>query len=391
MPMKRTGKQKLPPGGSVAVKSQVKTTEELPSLNGFLDKVSAGGVIWTSWGITIGPLIYFPSTEPAFLPYELLAVTIFHLVLWLQAHVLLPRLQCSQGLEKSVLSVFVVALVIFELLIPHRHFSSTFQRIPTISATYASGAVMQGARAMTVWAHRHTDEFKSWNGWQFQYFMFGCGWHDIRSARYIPHPNKRTVMAKEATLQFGVAVLTGLTAASILHLGKPWDVKLSLDLGTIVSMGIRWLSGCAMMISVFFIMDGLYLAAYTTCNGCEVDSIFGDWSKVNSLKAMWANYWNRPVGRMLASGVYKPLAPMLGTNVAKVAVFLVSGLGHVYGLNCCGGPVWVQLSMLFFFLAQVPCLAVEQALQLRGKVYVFLFGCLTAPLFLEPFLITAGF
>ena len=59
-------------------------------------------------------------------------------------------------------------------------------------------------------------------------------------------------------------------------------------------------------------------------------------------------------------------------------------------MNCTQQPVRLQLSMMAFFMLQLPLLKFEEALQLHGVTWVFWILFALSPLFVEPLLVTSG-
>ena len=52
--------------------------------------------------------------------------------------------------------------------------------------------------------------------------------------------------------------------------------------------------------------------------------------------------------------------------------------------------MWMQLSVLSFFMLQLPMMLVEESLGLKGTIWVFFAVYFTIPIFVEPMLATAG-
>ena len=72
--------------------------------------------------------------------------------------------------------------------------------------------------------------------------------------------------------------------------------------------------------------------------------------------------------------------------LAKVMVFVVSGVCHSYFLFTGGRPFLHQWSMFSFFALQLVLLQLEDSLQLSGRVWVYGSQAMLCPLFLEPVL-----
>jgi hypothetical protein len=206
----------------------------------------------------------------------------------------------------------------------------------------------------------------------------GVGWHDTSTAVPIKSEELR---AHESVSTFKqLAFAAGLAAVGLggLVLAAPTTLLL------------RWALGAALGLSFFNAMDSAMKLVYIHCCNVKVQGLFGDFSRVHTLRTFWGQYWNIPIIDLLGNGVYKPLAGATGSSLAKVAVFAVSGMGHTYALNCIGQPRWVQVSIMSFFLLQVPVLALEAALGLRGKAWTLGALAMCLPLAIEPFLVTAG-
>lgn len=120
----------------------------------------------------------------------------------------------------------------------------------------------------------------------------------------------------------------------------------------------------------------------------EIESIFGNiWADATTLRQLWSVYWNRPTAKLLKDGVYRPIMRAGGNrHVASMLVFAVSGAGHTFALTCFGAPVASQLSMLGFFVLQLPLVYLEGALKLRGAAWTFGALALLSPLFVHPLL-----
>ena len=207
----------------------------------------------------------------------------------------------------------------------------------------------------------------------------GVGWHDTSTAVAIESEQERSLETSANARQLLWALAAGVGSLAGLTLLRP------------ASMLMRWSLGSALMFAFFHLIDAAMRVAYACCCGVKVESIFGDLSRVNSLRSFWAHYWNRPIISLLGNGVYAPLRPIVGAPLAKLAVFIASGLGHTYALNCTGSPLWIQASVMMFFVYQVPLLWVEASTGLRGKLWVFMALASGCPLFVEPFLATGGF
>jgi len=84
------------------------------------------------------------------------------------------------------------------------------------------------------------------------------------------------------------------------------------------------------------------------------------------------------------------LRDAVGSPLAKVAVFTVSGMGHTYAMNCTRQPIWMQAAMMSCFLIQLPLLAIEESFGFEGPIWLRACILIASPLFVEPLLATLG-
>ena len=112
-----------------------------------------------------------------------------------------------------------------------------------------------------------------------------------------------------------------------------------------------------------------------------------------SLAEFWGRRWNRVVGHWLFSTFYRPFARAGHAASGVAAAFLGSAALHLYFTWAAIGFGW-SLVMASFFVLQVPLLLLEtrlgQARWPRLWRRAWTVGCLvlTAPLFVEPTLVT---
>jgi hypothetical protein len=108
-----------------------------------------------------------------------------------------------------------------------------------------------------------------------------------------------------------------------------------------------------------------------------------------SLGEFWGQRWNREIGGLLHRWCFRPLARRRHASVGVVWTFFCSGLLHALGVYAAVGLRDALLVQAFFVL-HGGGLLLERALRIprwppwAGRLWVWGFFALTAPLFLEP-------
>lgn len=115
--------------------------------------------------------------------------------------------------------------------------------------------------------------------------------------------------------------------------------------------------------------------------------------RAENLSEFWGRRWNVAFNEMTVIGVYRPLSPVTGRNVALVVSFLFSGLLHEMAISL---PVMAGFGLPFlYFLLHGFALLIERGLARRGtpmagwkgRVWTMLWLLLPLPiLFHRPFL-----
>ena len=91
------------------------------------------------------------------------------------------------------------------------------------------------------------------------------------------------------------------------------------------------------------------LAAFWQTVGVNCESQFRAPFQSTSLSEFWGRRWNVAFSEMASIGIYRPLSPWMGTNIAALIVFIFSGLVHelVISLPVLAG---FGLPMLYFLI-----------------------------------------
>ncbi|MBI3633095.1 MAG: membrane bound O-acyl transferase family-domain-containing protein [Candidatus Vogelbacteria bacterium] len=91
------------------------------------------------------------------------------------------------------------------------------------------------------------------------------------------------------------------------------------------------------------------LAAFWQSNRVGCQSQFNEPFLATSLSSFWGKRWNNAFSEMATSAIYRPLSPIVGTNLAAMAVFIFSGALHELVISF---PVHAGygLPMLYFLI-----------------------------------------
>ena len=156
---------------------------------------------------------------------------------------------------------------------------------------------------------------------------------------------------------------------------------------------IRHVCGMCLGFGFFITFDTVPRLLWFVVANIHVSSIFG-WASYDeagtSLRVFWSKFWNQPVAHMLVRGVYLPIRAEVGSPLAKVAVFVVSGMAHTYAMNCTHQPYWMQGSMMCCFLIQPFLLAIEEYGNIQGWLWLRFAIFVSSLFFVEPLLATLG-
>jgi hypothetical protein len=305
--------------------------------------------------------------------YDLPSVCAWHLSLWLIPHRLVH-------LPKTPLNVAGFLLCVAVLFLqPHMEIC---RRVPYIGAIHGAASVMVLIRSFEFYLNADSPEFRAYGGWRRMFFISSWGWHDIRCVKYVgPGFLKPELLrlAKWTCVMLGSALFE-------LAWGKhaaPGGARSSA-----YHYGVRWFVGFWCLLAWFNCMDSAVRALHFWADGHEVRPISVDpWGAV-TLKEFWGRRWNLPVQELLTKGVYLPVSRLkwlpMRKLVAKLLVFIVSGLGHTYAISC-GGEPWIHLgAMMCFFMVQIPLIFLEDTFNLSGHLWLFCAEVVWAPLFIEP-------
>eukprot|EP00946_MAST-07B_sp_MAST-7B-sp1_P003912 g3912.t1 len=274
-----------------------------------------------------------------------------------------------------ICSLFVVAL-------PHLP-------VCKIGLGRATGAAQGAASLLTVMRafqtlHKIEARDSKWertNG-RWRRFYQGCGlsWHDLDEgrARALQGP----AMAEHTSMVFYrlllYTALMVIPAVLISWLPAPGSILSALML-------VRCLLMSGALVAAFNVFDSAYLFLMSSVNGIAVTSIMkGTFWSAETVTDIWLG-WNLPVQRLLSRGVYMPLRKRgVPRALARFAVFLVSGAGHVYPCVVCGLTRTQTTFMMLFFLVQAPVIAFESALGVRSRVWCIGIEVFLSPLFVLP-------
>lgn len=251
-----------------------------------------------------------------------------------------------------------------------------------IGAMHGSASVFNALRSLQYYLNQ--EEFAGWKPFRRMYFISTWGWHDFRKIKYVGEQRAKEFLRNEL-FKLARSTMVILTSAGFLKWwGKPQ--KYSLDMYRFLLM--RWTAGFFMLVAWFDWMDAFPRALHLWADNHELKPISMDPWNAGGLKEFWRR-WDLPVQEMLAMGVYSPISsiPWLGPHrkrVARIAVFLLSALGHTYAISCGGLARRHLLAMFLFFMAQPPLLLAESVFKFRGALWMFLAELPVAPLFIEP-------
>jgi len=289
---------------------------------------------------------------------------------------------CSLGFARRW--TYVLALPIF--LLPHLPVCKRGVG-KAVGAAQGAAALVLIIRSFSM-LHRLEEDVAAkgrwasrWGRWRRVTQGMGLAWHDVDQTvvrALAPGPEHAAhtwALAKELA-QYGC----WLGASSVLMSLLPPTAA-----GAVLAL--RLLLGICCLLAGFNVFDLTWRLLMCATNGLAVQSIIaGSLWNSHTVKDLWLA-WNLPVQKLLGRGVYLPLRRRgVPRPAAKLAVFLVSGAGHLWPCFC-AGLAWEQLGcMLLFFVAQPLLVAVESALGLRSKAWAIGIEVLFSPLFVVPVL-----
>lgn len=300
----------------------------------------------------------------------------WHVSMWLIPHVFVHR-------PKTPLNVAGFAACLATLVLqPHSKIS---RQVPFVGALHGAASCMAIIRSLQYYLNQK--QYAGWRPWRRMFFISAWGWHDFRQLKYVgsePLIPELKRLGKWASILF---------MAVMFHLwqGKPADLARDLARVNIAKYFLaRWGVGFWTLLAWFNCMDAFVRSLHFWADGHEVRHISEDPWGARTLRDFWGRRWNVPVQELLASGVYAPIArakwlPMRKT-IAKLMVFVVSGVGHTYAISCGGSP-WGHLGAMYgFFMLQIPLVVAEHTLNLQGLPWMMMSEIPLAPLFIEPVL-----
>ena len=192
---------------------------------------------------------------------------------------------------------------------------------------------------------------KNWGRWRRYYAGCGLSWHDLDDTCTKTAPTGHASQLFKELCQY-LAVL--IIPSYIISTMPVPSSTFSLN------MTVRSFAMSGAMVAAFNVFDLAYRLLIGAVHGIAVKSIMADdfWGN-KTVAEIWKG-WNLPIQRLLASGVYQPLRKR-GTPrpLARLCVFAVSGVGHIYPCYCAGlGGVQIgcKLTLVLF------CLVVEGSL-----------------------------
>ena len=223
----------------------------------------------------------------------------------------------------------------------------------------------------------------SWGRWRRFYQGCGLSWHDLDYGQATALNNQKERSQHTSSLLqqlIQIIVLMVVPCFIIGQLPAPSSIFSTLML-------LRCAFMAAAMICAFNVFDLTYRWLMSATNGIAVGSIMkGDFWSAETVSEIWLG-WNLPVQRLLGNSVYLPLRKKgVPRSVAKLIVFLVSGLGHIYPCYV-AGLSYTQISfMMLFFVAQVVLIMIESVLGIRSRIWSIGIEICLSPLFVMPVL-----
>ena len=193
---------------------------------------------------------------------------------------------------------------------------------------------------------------------------------------------KRTGALRSLVLTtLGAVGATVLASSGLMYLGGVGPMYLGRG-----GLLLRWACGAVKFAASMYILDGLYRLPLLAM-GKSVPAALQNPQSSNTVAEFWSRRWNLVIGGMLREGIFEPCRRWgLNGHLAAALTFVTSGLLHVVPMVLSRQPIDVCACMFLFFVAQIPLLAVERALGLRGTAWVWLALAAVAPLFVESFL-----
>lgn len=333
-------------------------------------KLAAVG-LWLGSAGTVGLYALYVSHSWV----ERLAVAGFYLSSFTIPHVWLGGEErartWSQLAGLSLNLVLVLAQPHMELCRVHR----------CVGAVHGSASVFHALRALQM--HLAPNEFAQWKPWRRMFFVSAWGWHDLRKARFVR--GRQAQLGKMTAELVALGKWVGVLALAVWAL-RAWEMAGAVN--QLVYFAVRWGVGGVALEAWFNAMDAAPRALHLWSDGHELEPISSAPWQSNTIREFWRR-WDVPVHELLLHGVYLPAQQQLAAwprrrLAGRSLVFLVSALAHTYAISCAGLPARYLAAMFVFFLVQVPVLAVEERLGLRGGAWMVLAELPFAPMFLEP-------
>ena len=217
-----------------------------------------------------------------------------------------------------------------------------------------------------------------WGRWRRVYQGCALSWHDVDETCTSIAPVGHFVLLCQ---QLALYVIGLTVPCVIITLLPPPPAMFSL------LMAARCFAMSGAMVCAFNVFDLTYLLLLCFIHGVSVKSIMaGSFWTSQTVKEIWKG-WNLPVQRLLGSGVYLPLRKVgISRPVARLLVFVVSGMGHVYPCYVAGLSLHLISFMMIFFIVQVLLVSFEDVVGIRSGVWCIGIEIVLSPLFVMPVL-----
>ncbi len=194
-------------------------------------------------------------------------------------------------------------------------------------------------------------------------FFYTLTMHDVRAAR----PNS------DGRLPFALLVLQLAGSGAALGVAEAM-----LSRWSTVAL-LRWPALLAHFLGGLSVVDSLVRLGFGAF-GFYIPSNFVGLLESRTLSQVWQR-WNRGAAVSLHQAIFEPLGK---GALGALACFSFSAVQHCVSLIALGQKDAQLFHCLLFFVLQIPLLAMERALKLRGLLWTF--SCLLLlPLFLDSF------
>jgi hypothetical protein len=307
-------------------------------------------------------------------PIEWIMAFMWHVSLWILPHFTVHRPKTHWNNLLFVICVSTLALQ------PHMDIC---RRVPHLGACHGAASCMVIIRAFEFYTNQNA--FKNWRRWRRTVFISAWGWHDARDAKYVGPGKWQPEFIRMAIWSSRMFAC----AAFLFFWGKPpyRTQPLVFNQDTTWYFFVRWAVGFWLLLSWFNSMDSFARTLHLWADGHELRHISEDPWGARTLKDFWGRRWNVPVQDLLMKGVFVPIRGLRWLPgrklIAKLMVFVASGLCHTYAISC-GGLPWTHLTAMFlFFMVQIPLIYLEDVFNFQGLGWMLAAELPFAPLFIE--------